>query len=698
MERARLTSKTAELIVDVIDGALVIAHWGAPIGPISNHLIQALTPSVTNSGFDTVQHPGVMREGSRGFLGRSALSGHRDGKSWSSHFQVTQFKSDSNTITAHLKDSSAALTLVYTFSMDSFGVLTLQATIENIGNDRYTLNEFIYWLPLPQEARQSLDFAGRWSNERQPQRREIEIGTWVRDSREGRSGHNFTIAQLALEQSTTFATGSAWALTNAWSGNNQNLIERTPEGFQAIGTGELLLPGEVILEAGQSYRAPRAVAVFSVDGLDGVSDSFHRHIRARTSHPQRPRPLTLNMWEAIYFDHSVEKIKSLVDVAAEIGIERVVLDDGWFGSRRDDKSGLGDWVISADVWPNGFTEVIEYINAKGIEFGLWFEGEMINPDSDLYRAHPEWVLREGDRTPALWRNQLVLDLAHEGAFTHVLEQTSSILALHNIAYIKWDHNRVLNDGAHLGRAGTHTQTEAIYRLFAELKKRHPALEIESCASGGARIDLGVLDYVDRFWTSDNNDALERQTIQRWTSLVIPPELLGTHIGPTRGHQTGRTLDLSFRAINALSGHAGVEWDLTQVSDGERENLKKWATFYKENRELLHHGKSVRIDYPDPHGYLYGVVGYDQKRALFTYAQLTPTVAVHPAAMKFRGLEAGQSYRITPVYPAGKPHLMLHKTPTWMDGVTLTGRELEVIGLTTPILGPEQAMMIEITAL
>jgi alpha-galactosidase len=698
MERARLTSKTAELIVDVIDGALVIAHWGAPIGPISNHLIQALTPSVTNSGFDTVQHPGVMREGSRGFLGRSALSGHRDGKSWSSHFQVTQFKSDSNTITAYLKDSSAALTLVYTFSMDSFGVLTLQATIENIGNDRYTLNEFIYWLPLPQEARQSLDFAGRWSNERQPQRREIEIGTWVRDSREGRSGHNFTIAQLALEQSTTFATGSAWALTNAWSGNNQNLIDRTPEGVQAIGTGELLLPGEVILEAGQSYRAPRAVAVFSADGLDGVSDSFHRHIRARTSHPQRPRPLTLNMWEAIYFDHSVEKIKSLVDVAAEIGIERVVLDDGWFGSRRDDKSGLGDWVISADVWPNGFTEVIEYINAKGIEFGLWFEGEMINPDSDLYRAHPEWVLRESDRTPALWRNQLVLDLAHEGAFTHVLEQTSAVLASHNIAYIKWDHNRVLNDGAHLGRAGTHTQTEAIYRLFAELKKRHPALEIESCASGGARIDLGVLDYVDRFWTSDNNDALERQTIQRWTSLVIPPELLGTHIGPTRGHQTGRTLDLSFRAINALSGHAGVEWDLTQVSDGERENLKKWATFYKENRELLHHGKSVRIDYPDPHGYLYGVVGYDQKRALFTYAQLTPTVAVHPAAMKFRGLEAGQSYRITPVYPAGKPHLMLHKTPTWMDGVTLTGRELEVIGLTTPILGPEQAMMIEITAL
>jgi alpha-galactosidase len=404
------------------------------------------------------------------------------------------------------------------------------------------------------------------------------------------------------------------------------------------------------------------------------------------------------MWEAIYFDQRLEKIKELVDVASEIGIERVVLDDGWFGSRRNDKSGLGDWVISPDVWPQGLTSMIEYINSKGIEFGLWFEGEMINPDSDLYRAHPEWVLREADRTPALWRNQLVLDLGHPGAFEHVLEQTSSILTAHNIAYIKWDHNRVLNDGGHLGRAGTRLQTQAIYRLFAELKKRHPQLEIESCASGGARIDLGVLDHVDRFWTSDNNDALERQTIQRWTSLVIPPELLGTHVGPTRGHQTGRTLDLSFRAVTALFGHAGIEWDLTQASPEEKKALTLWADFYKNNRNLLHTGTSVRMDYPDSHAYLYGVVAPDQSRALFTYAQLTPTVAVHPAPMKFRGLDPLRSYQVKPVFPAGAPHSMLIKNPAWMSGVTLTGRELEVIGLTTPILGPEQAMMIEFGAL
>lgn len=698
VQRARLTSPTAELIVEVIDGALVFSHWGRPSGAGSQDLSRAQVPSVTNSGFDTVQNPGVMREASRGFLGRSALSGHRNGKAWSSHFEVKKFDANEKTISVLLTDTYAELSLTYQLIMDSFGVLTLQAELQNSGKSEYTVNEFIYWLPLPQEAKQSLDFAGRWSNERQPQRREIATGTWVRDSREGRSGHNFTIAQLAVETSTSFASGSAWALSSAWSGNNHNLIERTSEGFQSIGSGELLLPGEVILEPGQSYRVPRTVAVYSADGLDGVSTAFHRHIRARAEHPKRPRPLTLNMWEAIYFDQSFEKIKELVDVAAEIGIERVVLDDGWFGSRRDDKSGLGDWVISPDVWPQGLTAMIEYINAQGIEFGLWFEGEMINPDSDLYRAHPEWVLREADRTPALWRNQLVLDLAHPGAFDHVLEQTSSILSSHSIAYIKWDHNRVLNDGGHLGSAGVHTQTEAIYRLFAALKKRHPHLEIESCASGGARIDLGVLDYVDRFWTSDNNDALERQTIQRWTSLVIPPELLGTHIGPTRGHQTGRTLDLSFRAITALFGHAGIEWDLTQASADEKKVLKEWALFYKSNRNLLHAGTSVRIDYPDSHAYLYGVVATDQSRALFTFAQLTPTVAVHPSPMKFRGLDPQRTYQVKPVFPGGAPHFMLHKKPEWMSGITLTGRELEVIGLTTPILGPEQAMMIECDAL
>ena len=697
-QTALLSAPTSSLLIEVVNGALVIRHWGAPILGQNHDIALASRVSIANSSWDEPQLPGLMRESARGFLGRPTLSGHRNGKAWSTKFEVTDFHHQGNHCAVTLRDFHAELEVVVTFDLDAFGVLIQKATVKNIGNSDYVLNEFIHWLPLPREATQTLDFAGRWSNERQPQRRDIQIGTWVRESREGRSGHNFSIADIALTAQTSFQSGSAWATSIAWSGNSHYLVERGFDGQQSIGAGELLLAGEVILKGNESYEAPALFAVYSSQGLDGVSAAFHSHLRAREIHPTRPRPLTLNMWEALYFDHNEDKIRALVDVASEIGVERVVLDDGWFHSRRNDRSGLGDWVIDPAVWPNGLTPVIEYINSKGIEFGLWFEGEMVNPDSDLYRAHPEWILHEGDRTPPLWRHQLVLDLGHEEAYKHVLEQTSSLLAAHNIVYIKWDHNRVLVDAGHLGAAGVRRQTQAIYRLFAELKKRHPGLEIESCASGGARIDLGVIDYVDRFWTSDNNDALERQTIQRWTSQVIPPEMLGTHIGPTHGHQTGRTLELSMRAISALFGHAGIEWNITQATAEERANLATWARYYKDNRALLHSGKSVRIDYPDEHGYLYGVISADTKKSIFAYVQLTPTVTIHPASLKFAGLDAAANYSVKAVYPAGKPRFMLITPPQWMDGITMSGSALAAIGVSAPILAPANAVLIEITKL
>ncbi len=697
-QSAILSAPTSSLLIEVVNGALVIRHWGAPLLGEIHDIAAASRSSIANSSWDEPQFPGLMRESARGFLGRPALSGHRNGSAWSTKFEVTDFHHHNNHCAVTLRDFHAELEVAIIFDLDNFGVLTQSAVLKNIGESDYVVNEFIHWLPLPQEATQTLDFAGRWSKERQPQRRDIQTGTWVRESREGRSGHNFSIADIALTAQTSFQSGSAWATSIAWSGNSHYLVERGFEGQQSIGAGELLLPGEVVLAPQESYQAPALVAVYSSQGLDGISSAFHSHLRARDAHPKRPRPLTLNMWEALYFDHDENKIMALVDVAAEVGVERVVLDDGWFHFRRNDRAGLGDWVIDPAVWPNGLTPIIEYINGKGIEFGLWFEGEMVNPDSDLYRAHPEWILHEGDRIPPLWRHQLVLDLGHEGAYNHVLEQTSAVLSAHNIVYIKWDHNRTLVDAGHLGHAGVRRQTQAIYRLFAELKKLHPGLEIESCASGGARIDLGVIDYVDRFWTSDNNDALERQTIQRWTSQVIPPELLGTHIGPTRGHQTGRTLELSMRAVTALFGHAGIEWNITEATPDERKHLATWAAYYKENRALLHSGKSIRVDYPDEHGYLYGVSAKDAKKFIFAYVQLTPTGAIHPAALKFPGLDATSTYSVKAVYPAGKPRFMLISPPEWMQGITMSGSALATIGVTAPILAPANAFLIEIIKL
>ncbi|MSY24200.1 MAG: alpha-galactosidase, partial [Actinobacteria bacterium] len=353
-EQAHLSRGGVDLVLAIVDGAIVIEHWGAPLGKLNGSLSTTRERSIANSAFDSRQFSGVMREQSRGWLGNPTLSGHRNGKNWSTKFSVTSLNETGNKITVNLNDTSVLIEVNIDFSLDEHGILIQQNSIKNIGNDNYTLNDFAYWLPLPDRASQTLDFVGRWSNERNPQRRDIATGVWVRDSYEGRSGHNFTISEIALTESTNFSSGEAWAISLAWSGNSKFMVERIWDRTQSIGASEILLPGEVILKPGESYQAPALLAAYSSAGLDGVSERFHSHIRGRTLHPKRARPLTLNMWEAIYFDHDATKIKAIAEVAAEIGVERLVLDDGWFGARRSDHAGLGDWIVNKKVWPNGF--------------------------------------------------------------------------------------------------------------------------------------------------------------------------------------------------------------------------------------------------------------------------------------------------------------------------------------------------------
>jgi alpha-galactosidase len=690
---AHLSNGGVDIYLEIVNGALLIRYWGKSVeGDFSS---VPFMRSVPNSDFDEVQNPGVMREHSRGWLGYPTISGHRNGHDWSTKFEVKKLSSTDESFSAELEDSAAQLKLTFAGALDTFGVLKTALTLTNNGDDYY-LNELLYWLPLSDRATQTLDFAGRWSNERNPQRSDIGIGRWVRDSHEGRSGHNYTIGEIALTPTTNFESGEAWAVSLAWSGDSQYCVEKNYEGIQSIGASEVLLPGEVILKKGESYIAPELFAWYSGAGLDGLAQSLHQHIRARKVHPTKPRPMTLNMWEAIYFNQDEAKVRQLVDVATKIGVERVVLDDGWFGSRRNDRSGLGDWTVSTDMWPNGLTGIIDYVISKQMEFGLWFEGEMVNPDSDLYRAHPDWILNVDGRVPPTWRHELVLNLDNPDAYNHVLNQTSEILSNHKISYIKWDHNRTLIDAGSEGRPAVGKQTRALYRLFAELKKRHPGLEIESCASGGARIDLGIIDLVDRFWTSDNNDALERQTMQRWTMQFIPPELLGTHIGSDPGHQTGRHLSLAFRAATALFGHAGLERDLTSLSRQELDALQKWISLYKSKRALLHSGDVIRIDYPNEAHYLHGVVAQDKSEALYSYVQLRPIVTSHAPKLTFRGLISSAKYQVRIIDDAGSAEFMAITPPPWLEsGAVMTGSELENVGLPAPILRPENALLVEI---
>ena len=323
---------------------------------------------------------------------------------------------------------------------------------------------------------------------------------------------------------------------------------------------------------------------------------------------------------------------------------------------------------------------------------------MVNRDSDIYRAHPDWILQEPGRIPVEGRTQQVLDLTKEGAYNYVLSQIDAVLTENNIAYIKWDHNRHLTDPISDGRPVVHKQTEAIYRLFDELKRRHPGLEIESCSSGGGRVDLGMIEHADRFWTSDQNDALERQHIQRWTGLVIPPEFLGTHVGPTISHQTHRTQSISFRVINALFGHAGIEWNISEATEHETKVLNAYVDFYKKHRGLLHSGNIVRSDEIVGNAYLYGTVSQDKKEAVFTYMQLSTLDGFVPTLATFDGLDKESVYQVTVVEELISADFMQKQRPGWWPSVTMTGDHFAHIGLQLPILKPESGLLFHFRAI
>jgi alpha-galactosidase len=399
--------------------------------------------------------------------------------------------------------------------------------------------------------------------------------------------------------------------------------------------------------------------------------------------------VTLNNWEATYFDHDLDRLLALADQAAAAGVERFVLDDGWFRGRRDDRAGLGDWYVDEEVWPGGLHRLTEHVRELGMQFGLWFEPEMVNADSDLARAHPEWILGRVERPPGPQRNQRVLDVARPEVHAYLLDRLDALVREYALDYIKWDHNRDIAEPVHDGVPGVHAQTLAAYRLIDELRRRHPGLEIESCSSGGARVDYGILARTDRVWTSDSNDALDRQAIQRWTGLLVPPELMGCHVGAPADHITGRALPLAFRAATALFGHMGVEWDLVSAGQAERDELAAWIALHKRLRPLLHTGRVVRADHPDPTALVHGVVlpGH----AVFAYVQLTSRVAIGPDPIRLPGLDPAVRYEVRVAGPLPEGAAL----PAWAAApVRLPGAVLGEAGLPAPALRPASVLLIE----
>ncbi len=694
-----LAAAGVALVVDASGpGAPSILHWGAELsGPVPGPA--AWRPARANSSPDVVPSLTLLSGGVQGAQHASALRG---GPAWAPHWHLRSVDHSGSRLRLVCHADDAGLELSTDLELDEHGVLRAAHELTNVGSSPYRLDGLVFVLPIPPAAGELLDLTGRWCRERHPQRLPFTAqGTWTRDGRHGRTGHDATLLLVAGTPGFGNRHGEVWGVHVAWSGDHTSYAERRPDGRAVLGAGELLHADEVVLGPNESYRTPDVLAVWSDAGLDGISGRLHRHVRSRANHPTRPRPAVLNTWEAVYFDHSLERLTHLADVAAEVGVERYVLDDGWFLARRNDSAGLGDWVVDPDVWPNGLTPLIDHVRGLGMEFGLWVEPEMVNEDSDLYRAHPDWVMRAGQGLPVSWRGQQVLDLAIPAAFDHVFGQLDTLLADNDIAYLKWDHNRDLIDAGHDGRPGVRAQTLAVYRLLDQLRARHPGVEIESCSSGGARVDLGILARTDRVWASDTNDALERQTIQRWTQLLLPPELVGSHVGPARSHTTGRTHDLSFRGATALFGHFGIEWDIASIEDGERAALSRLVQTYKQHRDLLHTGDVVHADHPDPADSVHGVVAPDKSEALFAYVSLATRAAEVPGPARLPGLDPDAVYEVQVVDTGGQPFAIQPAPPGWWPGpersATFSGAFLGVVGLTMPNLGPEQAQVFHVRA-
>ena len=696
---ALLSNADSSLVIDWSAGMPRVLYWGLPLDRFAPAVTERPVPKASLNDNPNL---GLLIEGSSGFGGRPGIEGHRpDGTGWSPTFSVVGEPVVSNASASfQLADEVAGLGLALELELSAPGPLIVRTELTNTGTSPYVVTTLAPSIPVPAHAVDLQTFGGRWCLEFQPDRLPFR-GLTVVENRRGRTSHARLPAMFCGTAGFTEQLGEVWGIQLAWSGNFEVTAEAVNDGRRHLQAGVLLAPGEVSLEPGDSFRAPEVIGVYSNAGLSTASQQFHRYVRsfANQPGPDRPRPVLLNTWEAVYFDHDLDTLKGLADVASSVGVERFVLDDGWFGHRRDDTAGLGDWWVSPDVWPDGLGPIVDHVVGLGMEFGLWFEPEMVNPDSDLYREHPEWTLTTDGYEPPLGRNQLVLDVGRLEVRQYLFGRISELLAAYDISYIKWDMNRDVVQGSGAdGRAGSWRHVLGLYQLLADLRAAHPDVEIESCSSGGGRADLGILQHTERIWTSDGNDAVDRQAMQRGFSMLLPPEVMGAHIGPPVAHTTARHQPLSFRLATALFGHLGIEWNLLETTTEERNEIKAAIALHKRLRPLLHSGDVVRVDHPEPEVVVHGVVDADRQHAVFAAATVSSIRSTVGAPLRLTGLDADTIYRVSMTDDIASARLFGDQEPGWIaDSVDVSGAQLMSSGLQPPVMHPQSVLLLELQA-
>jgi alpha-galactosidase len=614
-----------------------------------------------------------------GWFGQSALLAHRQGHDWTLAITECTIKREgAEAVSFIMRDSVAQIEAVVTARLDpASDVLTLQTTLTNTGDEILD----VQWLaaggvPLPPDSERVQSYSGRHNSEFVPQDDPLSRSLWRRENRRGLTSHDcFPGAVVHC------ADGAAYGAQLAWSGNHAQQIDWVDDGRRHWQMGEWLAPGELRIAPGTSVTTPAMLAACSAEGANGVAWAFHRAMRQRISWPggkMKPRPVHLNTWEGFYFKHDLAALKELATSAAEVGIERFVLDDGWFKGRDNDNSSLGDWQVDRRKYPQGLAPLANHVTALGMEFGLWVEPEMVNPDSDLYRAHPEWALQVKGRPLLTARNQLVLDLTRPEVAHYLFTSIAPLLKSLPIRYLKWDHNRNLTHAGDMALYGR--QVRATYGLLAQFRAAFPDVEIEACAGGGGRIDAGILEHTHRFWASDCIDAVSRVGIQRGFLQFMPPEVMGSHVGASPAHSTGRMQAMDFRSAVALPGHFGVELDLRKVKGAERTELRAAIARYKALRGRLHGVRVWQGEAPD--GLLWQAHG-DARSMLLFVIRTAPSTQRHQPQVRLPMVDSARRYRLR---RDGEKDMVL-------DGAWL-GR----VGITAPSMQGEQIVLYEITAL
>ena len=566
-------------------------------------------------------------------------------------------ENEAMTLELTLVDSLKNVKLILSYSVfEEFDAITRSVKIINESNEDVNINRVLSAnVDFRDSDYELLQWSGAWARERHIIRKEIRSGSQSIESRRGSSSHAQNPFMALVRKDTTEQHGEVYGFSLIYSGNFLANVEVDMYENARAQIGINPFDFTWLLKSKEEFTAPEAVLVYSNEGLTGMSHIYNCLYGKRLckgKYRDEVRPILINNWEATYFDFNETKIKEIAREATNLGMELFVLDDGWFGKRDDDNSSLGDWFVNEEKLKGGLNKLATEINEMGLQFGLWFEPEMVSPISELYKEHPDWCIHIPGRNRSEARRQLILDYSREDVCNYIIEKISEVLSSAPISYVKWDMNRNMSEigsaklPANRQREVAHRYILGLYKVLEEITTRFPDVLFESCSGGGGRFDPGMLYYMPQTWTSDNTDAIERLKIQFGTSMVYPNASIGCHVSAVPNHQVDRITPIETRGVVAMSGNFGYELDITKLPESEKEIIKEQVKLYKEIRETIQFGKCYRLSSPfENNDIAWMFISKDCEEIIVSFVRTLAKPNSKFISLKLVGLDESSKYEI-----------------------------------------------------